>query len=95
MSKKVNTKTNQKTYTRQNGTVFYRKSIRIHGEKTERSFSRKADAERWYLEKKREKELEENGLSLPKTDVLVSEFADAWLEKRRLNGKPLSSWESD
>lgn len=37
----------------------------------------------------------ENGLSLPKTDVLVSEFADAWLEKRRLNGKPLSSWESD
>lgn len=99
MSKKVNSKINhtnkQKAYLRQNGTVFYRKSIRIQGEKIEKVFSRKADGDRWYLEKKREKELVENGLALLKSDILVSDFANAWLEKRRLNGKPLSSWESD
>ncbi len=91
MSKKVV----QKSYARNDGSTFYRKTIRIQGEKIEKSFSRKVDAERWYQEKKREKELVENGLSIGKSDVSVADFASSWLEKRKLNGKPMSSWESD
>ncbi len=91
MSKKVASK----KYKRQNGVLFFRKAIRIQGQKIEKSFSRKADSERWYLEKKREKELMEGVLSVDKTDISLQEFAGSWLEKRKLNGKPLGSWESD
>lgn len=84
-----------KSYARQDGSAFYRKSIRINGEKIEKVFSRKIDAERWYQDKKREKELLENGLSILKSDITVSEFSKDWHEKRKSNGKPLSSWVSD
>ncbi len=78
-----------KTYSRNDGSSFFRKSIRINGEKTEKVFSRKVDAERWYQDKKREKELSENGLSLIKSDITVSDFSKNWHEKRKINGKPL------
>lgn len=84
-----------KSYSRQDGTAFFRKTIRINGEKIEKIFSRKADADRWYLDKKREKELLESGLSAVKSDITLSEFAMHWHEKRRSNGKPFSSWMSD
>ncbi len=72
-----------------------RRTIRIHGEKIEKTFTRKVDADRWYLEKKREKELVERGLSLKTEDITLQDFALKWHERRKLNGKPLSSWESD
>jgi integrase len=84
-----------KLYARQNGSSFYRKTIRINNEKIEKVFSRKVDAEKWYQDKKREKELLENGMSLPSTDLTLQAYALDWLEKRRLAGKPLGSWESD
>lgn len=73
----------------------HRKTIRIHGEKMEKTFSKKADADRWYLEKKREKDLVESGLSFKVHEVTVEEFSSKWLQQRKQNGKPLSSWESD
>jgi len=84
-----------KTYSRQDGSTFQRKSIRINGEKIEKVFSRKVDAERWYQDKKREKELVENGLTLVSNDLTVEAFAKNWHEKRKSNGKPFSSWSSD
>ena len=84
-----------KTYARLDGSAFYRKTIRINGEKIEKVFSRKADADKWYHDKKREKELVENGLSVVQTDITVSDFAAQWHEKRKSNGKPFSSWMSD
>lgn len=84
-----------KSYSRQDGSSFFRKTIRINGEKIEKIFSRKVDADRWYQEKKREKELLENGLSVIKSDITLSDFAKQWHEKRKSNGKPFSSWMSD
>lgn len=80
---------------RQSTKASHRKTIRIHGEKIEKRFSRKVDADKWYIEKKREKELVERGISLPKSEITVQEFAMNWLERRKLNGKPTSSWNSD
>lgn len=88
MSKKVLTKQNTESNS-------YRKAITINGKKIEKRFSRKSDADRWYSEKRREKELVENGLSLKIEGTTFQEFASKWLEFRKLNGKPLSSWESD
>lgn len=73
----------------------HRKTIRIHGERIEKTFTRKIDADRWYSEKKREKELVERGLSFKTEETTLQDFALKWLERRKLNGKPLSSWESD
>lgn len=73
----------------------YRKAIRINGEKIEKRFSRKSDADRWYSEKRREKELVENGLSLPTQEITIQEYSSMWLNSRKLAGKPLGSWESD
>lgn len=84
-----------KTYTRNDGSTFQRRSIRINGEKIEKVFSRKADAERWYQDRKREKELVENGLSVVNNDLTIEAFAKSWHEKRKSNGKPFSSWSSD
>ncbi len=91
MSKKII----QKSYSRQDGTVFYRKSIRINGEKTEKVFSRKSDSERWYLEKKREKELVEGGLGRVSSVITIKNYAKEWLDERKANGKPVSSWSMD
>ncbi len=91
----MSTKSIKKIYKRQDGSNFFRKSIRINGEKIEKSFSRKVDSDKWYTEKKREKELVESGLQLEREDIQLSDFAKIWLERRKQNGKPLSSWESD
>ena len=48
---------------------LHRKAIRINGEKFEKRFSRKSDADKWYSEKIREKELIENGLSFVKSET--------------------------
>lgn len=82
-------------YLRQDGTVGYRRSVRINGKKIEKKFSRKQDADRWYLEQRREKEVLEAGLQVEAEELTVSEFSRRWLEKRKGNGKPRSSWESD
>ncbi len=74
---------------------FYRKAVTINGKKIEKRFSRKSDADRWYSEKRREKELVENGLCLPIEEITFQDYSLKWLESRRLSGKPLSSWESD
>ena len=95
MSKTIKEKVKNKTYSRNDGSVFHRKSIRINGEKIEKVFSRKVDADRWYQEKKREKELFESGLSALKADITVEDFAREWHEKRKANGKPIGSWISD
>lgn len=84
-----------KSYTRADGSTYYRKAIRINGKKYEKTFSRKVDADKWYQEKKREKELIERGLSPNQSEITVAEFAAEWHEKRKLNGKPFSSWSSD
>jgi integrase len=76
-------------------TVHYRRTIRIGGKKIEKTFSRSSDAERWYQERKREKKLLESGLALPTSSVSLGEFAMRWLDKRKANGKPQSSWENE
>lgn len=73
----------------------YRRTIRINGKKIERTFSRRQDADQWYLERKREKELCESGMAPTQSDICLNDFAAQWMEKRKSNGKPFSSWSSD
>ena len=75
----------------------YRKEIRINGRRHTQRFDRSADAERWYLEKKREKDLRESGTSLPSEllEVSLEQYAAAWMKKRIDQGKPYSSWSTD
>lgn len=75
----------------------YRKEIRIDGKRYTQRFSRSADAERWYLEKKREKELQESGLKLSSEllETSLADYAEAWMKKRINQGKPYSSWSTD
>lgn len=83
------------SYERKDGTKVFRKSIRIDGRIISQTFSRKTDADRWYVEQKREKELIETGLKTEFKEVGFEEFARKWLADRRATGKPLSSWQSD
>ena len=86
-----------KPHIRKDGTQSYKKEIRINGKRVAKRFSRIADAEAWYHHKKKEKELVESGLQLPSNlvQVKLSDYADTWLEKRKEQGKPQSSWLSD
>lgn len=83
-------------HVRNDGKPSYKKEIRLQGQRVTRRFSRISDAERWYSEKKREKELAEAGI-LPREaqQTQLSDFVDIWQEKRRSQGKPLGSWLSD
>ena len=76
-------------------TQSYKKEIRINGRRLTRRFTRVADAERWYTEKKREKELVERGLTPTGQDTLLADYVATWLERRRQQGKPLGSWMTD
>jgi integrase len=83
------------TYLRETGSSCHRKTIRINGKRFEKVFTRKQDADEWYAEMRREKERVEGGLSKQPVEVLVKDFAAQWLERRKANGKPLSSWTTD
>lgn len=76
-------------------TQTYQKEIRINGRRLTRRFTRLADADRWYTEKKREKELIERGLASSEQEILFGDFTATWLERRRQQGKPLGSWMTD
>lgn len=76
-------------------TQSYKKEIRINGRRITRRFTRLADADRWYSEKKREKELIERGLTTSCQDTLLADYATTWMERRRQQGKPLGSWMTD
>lgn len=79
----------------QNVKQKHRRYVRINGKLFAKSFSRKTDADRWFFEKKREKELIESGLSSPVMHTPVEEYSQEWLKNRKVNGKPLSSWEPE
>lgn len=73
----------------------HRRFIRIHGKLISKRFSRKTDADRWYVEKKREKELVESGMHSPVTLIPLAVYADRWMASRKAQGKPESSWKTD
>ncbi|HVK62218.1 MAG TPA: tyrosine-type recombinase/integrase, partial [Bdellovibrionales bacterium] len=70
----------------------HRAFIRMNGRLISKTFRRKTDADRWYQEMKREKELVESGMADDLKTQTVGEFVRAWLETRRANGQPLSSY---
>jgi len=76
-------------------TQNYRKTIRINGERISKYFSRKTDADRWYNEMKRKKELTESGLELQIKSPLLRDYAMSWLKTRLANGQPLSSFNQE
>lgn len=84
-------------HVRKDGTLSYKKEIRINGRRLTKRFSRLADADKWYAEKKREKELVERGLSDPSLipNTKISDYAETWMQKRKSQGKPYGSWLSD
>ncbi len=73
----------------------HRAFIRINGRLISKSFSRKTDADRWYAEMKREKELIESGLKTKLQDCTLRDFSENWLAARRSNGQPLSSYQQE
>ncbi len=73
----------------------YRSFIRINGRLVSKTYSRKTDADRWYAEMKRQKELVEAGLTSELRSMTLNEFAIAWLSARRANGQPLSSYQQE
>ncbi len=70
----------------------HRRFIRINGKLISKSFSRKADADRWYAEIKRQKELDEAGLDFKANGTPLSEYTERWLRTRLANGQPQSSY---
>jgi len=83
------------TYKRADGSICYRRSVRVNGRRVEKVFARKVDADRWYSLTRQEAELNGAGLPVKHEDPTLAQFAMTWLEKRKSNGKPLSSWLSD
>jgi len=83
------------SHQRSDGSVVYRRQLRINGQKIGRTFSRKADADRWYLEQKREKERIESGLTPQFTPLVLSEFVSEWQRQRKEDGKPASVWSTE
>lgn len=55
-------------------TQSYKKEIRINGRRVTKRFTRLADADRWYAEKKREKELVESGLTPTAQETLLADY---------------------
>jgi|GEM_PF-7048080 len=82
-------------YKRTDGTKAYRKTIRINGHPEQATFSRLEDANKWYSEKSREKELSKHGLNSQMKATPFGEFAELWLAARKKSGKPVSSWNVD
>ena len=78
-----------------NEVATHRRYIRIHGKLHAKSFLRKTDADRWYVEKKREKELAEGGVQQPIQLVDLGSFAEQWMLSRKAQGKPESSMRTD
>lgn len=74
---------------------LYRKTIRIHGERISKYFSRKTDADRWYLEMKRKKERTESGVEIALESPCLKDYALSWLKTRLANGQPLSSFNQE
>jgi integrase len=70
---------------------LYRKTIRQHGKIIDKTFGRKEDADRWYWEMRRQKDLAKNGLEISITEKTVQDFAEEWLQNRKIDGKPSSS----
>jgi integrase len=73
----------------------YRITIRINGERISKYFSRKTDGDRWYLEMKRKKELNESGVEIQTESPLLKDYALGWLKTRLANGQPLSSFNQE
>ncbi len=72
--------------------ITYRRFIRINGNRLNKSFSRKSDADRWYSEMKRKKELVQSGVEPQIESQLLEEFSAKWLSVRKASGQPLSSY---
>jgi integrase len=87
----------RKAHVRKDGSPSYKMEIRINGQRLTKRFSRIADAEKWYAEKKREKELVESGMSAAGSGIetRLCDYVEIWMEKRRQQGKPLGSWLTD
>ncbi|MGZ3722291.1 MAG: tyrosine-type recombinase/integrase [Bdellovibrionales bacterium] len=73
----------------------HRAFIRMNGRLISKSFSRKTDADRWYCEMKRQKELIESGLKTELQTSTLRNFSESWLASRRSNGQPLSSYQQE
>jgi hypothetical protein len=57
-------------------------------------FSRKTDADRWYMEKRREKELVKSGLRPHLIFKQLGEFAKDWLLSRKVQ-HPITTWKNE
>lgn len=73
----------------------YRKTIRINGQRVSKYFSRKTDADRWYDEMKRKKELVQSGAEIFTESPLLRDYAVDWLQTRLDNGQPVSSFNQE
>ena len=73
----------------------HRRFIRIRGRLVSKRFTRKTDADRWYTDKRQEKERVESGMLNPIQPVSVSDYAGRWMANRKAQGKPQSSWKTD
>jgi len=73
----------------------HRRFIRIQGQRFTKSFSRKADADRWYQEQKIKKEKLEAGIVEVVSKVTLESFSQDWLRTRAVNGQPKSSYQQE
>ena len=73
----------------------HRRHIRLNGKLTSKRFSRKTDADRWYQEQLRRKQLIESGLESPVFNETFKNFCEIWLQGRKANGQPQSSYQQE
>ena len=73
----------------------YRRHIRINGKLQSKRFLRKTDADRWYNEQLRKKQLIESGLEEEVFSETFKSFAEKWMSSRKANGQPRSSYRQE
>jgi len=87
-------KANNHSHRRKNGSIGYGRGIRINGKKINKYFSRKTDANDWYIKMKREKELLEAGIKTQLVPMKFGDYIEEWLEVRKAKN-PISTWKTE
>ncbi len=81
------------SYKRKDGSKSYRKTIRMSDGVKQENFTRIEDANKWYANKLRDKELFRAGISPEIKVVSFGDYAREWIKKREESGNP--TWRQD
>jgi site-specific recombinase XerD len=90
------TRKRYQTYTRKDGSIAYIVDTRnAEGRKVRKVFDRLSDADEYHAKLRLERIRLNAGLPVPITEKRCKDFLDQWMEQRKAEKQPMSSWVSD